>query len=131
MKPSSQAVEEWAKSVASKNKRPLTEKEATEFIKYFMSQKALADAYGNNFYEAREEYPEVAGSTHKPYIFEIAGVKVNVWCVKEFTHSMPVEARGIRFPTLMSTLCRKMAYKRKKDSRDALSFASTLIEMSK
>lgn len=91
MKPSSQAVEEWAKSVASKNKRPLTEKEATEFIKYFMSQKDLADAYGNNFYEAREEYPEVAGSTHKPYIFEIAGVKVNVWCVKEFTHSMPVE----------------------------------------
>jgi hypothetical protein len=93
--------------------------------------KALADAYGNNFYEAREEYPEVAGSTHKPYIFEIAGVKVNVWCVKEFTHSMLVEARGIRFSTLMSTLCRKMAYKRKKDSRDALSFASTLIEMSK
>lgn len=41
MKPSSQAVEEWAKSVASKNKRPLTEKEATEFIKYFMSQKDL------------------------------------------------------------------------------------------
>lgn len=38
--------------------------------------KALSDAYGNNFYEAREEYPEVAGSTHKPYIFEIAGVKV-------------------------------------------------------
>ena len=53
--------------------------------------KALADAYGNNFYEVREEYPEVAGSTHKPYIFEIAGVKVNVWCVKEFTHSMLVE----------------------------------------
>lgn len=41
MKPSSQAVEEWAKSVASKDKRPLTEKEATEFIKYFMSQKDL------------------------------------------------------------------------------------------
>lgn len=39
------------------------------------------------------DYPEVAGSTHKPYIFEIAGVKVNVWCVKEFTHSMLVEAR--------------------------------------
>ena len=91
MKPSGQAVEEWAKSVASKDKRPLTEKEATEFIKRFMSQKDLADAYGNNFYEAREEYPEVAGSTHKPYIFEIAGVKVNVWCVKEFTHSMLVE----------------------------------------
>lgn len=41
MKPSSQAVEEWAKSVASKNMRPLTEKEATEFMKYFMSQKDL------------------------------------------------------------------------------------------
>lgn len=41
MKPSRQAVEEWAKSVASKNKRPLTEKEAIEFIKYFMSQKDL------------------------------------------------------------------------------------------
>lgn len=118
MKPSSQAVEEWAKSVASKDKREQV-------------FKALADAYGNNFYESREEYPEVAGSTHKPYIFEIAGVKVNVWCVKEFTHSMLVEARGIRFSTLMSTLCRKMAYKRKKDSRDTLSFASTLIEMSK
>lgn len=85
--------------------------------------KVLSDAYENNFYEA--------GYTHKPYIFEIAGVKVNVWCVKEFTHSMLVEARGIRFSTLMSTLCRKMEYKRKKDSIDALSFASTLIEMSK
>lgn len=41
MKPSSQAVEEWAKSVASKNMRPLTEKEMGEFIKYFISQKNL------------------------------------------------------------------------------------------
>lgn len=93
--------------------------------------KALADAYGNNFYKVQEDYPEKTGFDHKPYIFEIAGVEVNVWCVRKFTHSMLVEVRGIRFSTLMSTLSKKMAYKRKKDSQDVLSFAVTLIEMCK
>lgn len=41
MKPSNNAVEMWAKQVASKPKRPLTQKESLDFCKYLMAEKVF------------------------------------------------------------------------------------------
>ena len=44
--------------------------------------KALADQYGSDYYD-KKEY-NLPGCNHKPYIFMMAGVKVNVWCFSEY-----------------------------------------------
>lgn len=91
--------------------------------------KALADAWGNTFYRVKEDYPEKTGFAHKPYIFKIKNIVVNVWCVRKFTHSTFVSIGNTKFATLMSVLEKKMSYKRHKDISDAINFASLILSM--
>lgn len=93
--------------------------------------KALADAWGNTYYQIKEDYPEKTGFDRKPYIFKIKDIIVNVWCVKEFTHSTIVSIGNTKFATLMSILEKKMSYKRNKDISDAIDFASLILNMCK
>ena len=93
--------------------------------------KALADSYGNNFYLIHEEYPERVGFEHKPYIFKIGDILVNIWCVRQYTHLTAVHIDKYKFATMMSVLSKKMSYKRSKDIQDGIKFASLILDMCK
>lgn len=91
--------------------------------------RALADAAGNDFYKMKEMYPQDEGIEHKPYIFPFEGVVVNVWVVREFTHSTFVYKDYIRYAGVYSILRKKMRYKRLKDYQDLTYLISKLSEL--
>lgn len=95
--------------------------------------KTAADLCGNNFYETKEEYPEITGFDHKPYIFQLplsnGKIIVNAWAVRKFTHKQFVTSDDVKYATVTSVLRRKMAYKRIKDYRDANAIISNIISI--
>lgn len=93
--------------------------------------RALAEAYGNDFYKIVEDYPVTDGFSHKPYIFEIENIMVNVWCVKSYTHPHYVSYEGINFAPVCSILEKKFRYGREKDNLDGLSFIQTFLNLLK
>ena len=84
----------------------------------------MAIAYGSSFYERKpDDYDAKAEKRmkrpitwkHKPYIFEIRGVRVNVWMVTEFSNRSVQLTNGLRYALPADVLDRKLAYRRPKD----------------
>lgn len=83
-----------------------------------------AIAYGSSFHERKPDGYDAAAEKrmkrpitwkHKPYIFEIRGVRVNVWMVTEFSNRSVQLANGLRYALPADVLDRKLAYGRPKD----------------
>lgn len=91
--------------------------------------KIFSDAYNNNFYQRKEDYPEKVGFEHKPYIFKVDDISVNVWCVEKFTHSIVVNIGDIKFATLMGVMEKKLSYKRIEDINEILDFTTLLYNL--
>lgn len=84
----------------------------------------LALAYGSNNHERKNDDYDMRAERkmkrkvtwkHKPYIFEIRGVKVNVWVVSEFSNRYVRLCNGLNYALPMDVLDRKLAYGRPKD----------------
>lgn len=84
----------------------------------------LALAYGSNNHERKSDSYDMRAERkmkrpvtwkHKPYIFEIRGVRVNVWVVSEFSNRYVQLANGLKYALPMDVLDRKLAYGRPKD----------------
>lgn len=84
----------------------------------------MAIAYGSSFHERKSDGYDAAAEKrmkrpitwkHKPYIFEIGGVRVNVWMVTEFSNRSVQLANGLRYALPADVLDRKLAYGRRKD----------------
>ncbi len=86
----------------------------------------LADVYGNDYYK-NNEYDKDA---NKPYIYEIDGVLINVWIVREFTHQGSYMMKyEMKFAGIESILREKMKIGRKKDYIDVISIAQNLFNI--
>ena len=66
---------------------------------------------------------------HKPYIFEIRGVKVNVWIVSRFSNRYVELWDGLKYALPMDVLDRKLAYGRPKDVRMGCMLIQNITEM--
>ena len=84
----------------------------------------MAIAYGSSFHERKSDGYDAAAEKrmkrpitwkHKPYIFEIGGVRVNVWMVTEFSNRSVQLSNGLRYALPADVLDRKLAYGRRKD----------------
>ena len=84
----------------------------------------MAIAYGSSFHECKPNGYDAAAEKrmkrpvtwkHKPYIFEIRGVRVNVWMVTEFSNRSVQLTNGLRYALPADVLDRKLAYGRRKD----------------
>lgn len=93
----------------------------------------MAIAYGSNNHERKCDGYDMRAERvmrrpvtwkHKPYIFEIRGVKVNVWIVSEFSNRYVQLANGLKYALPMDILDRKLAYGRPKD----MAFGCMLIQ---
>lgn len=86
--------------------------------------RGMALAYGSTNHERRNDEYDMRAERkmkrpvtwkHKPYIFEIRGVKVNVWLVSEFSNRYVELWNGLKYALPMDVLDRKLAYGRPKD----------------
>ena len=93
----------------------------------------MAISYGSNNHERKNDDYDMRAERvmrrpvtwkHKPYIFEIRGVKVNVWIVSEFSNRYVQLANGLKYALPMDILDRKLAYGRSKD----MAFGCMLIQ---
>ena len=66
---------------------------------------------------------------HKPYIFEIKGVKVNVWVVSEFSNRYVKLSNGLKYALPMDVLDRKLAYGRPKDVKLGCMLIQDIVTM--
>lgn len=98
----------------------------------------MALAYGSHFYEKKTDRYDAAAEkrmkrpvtwTHKPYIFEIRGVKINVWIVTKFSNRNVTLDDGIRYALPMDVLDRKLAYRRPKDVEFGARLLREIAEM--
>ena len=98
----------------------------------------MAIAYGSSFYknkansydaEAEKRMKRPVTWAHKPYIFEIQGVKINVWIVTEFSNRNVTLDDGIRYALPMDVLDRKLAYRRPKDVEFGARLLRDIAEM--
>lgn len=104
--------------------------------------KMLAEAYGSSYYgmSVRNEcnrYEDMVAEKrmkrpitwdHKPYIFEIEGVKVNVWMVSSFSNRYVKLLNGINYALPVDVLDRKFAYRRPKDMAFGVRLLSMLVQ---
>lgn len=94
--------------------------------------KALSDAFGNTFYQIKENYPEIG--EHKPYIFTIKNhphqdIIVNAWAVREFSHPYFVTYEEVKYAPVMSVLKRKMFLGRSKDYQDLIFLSKSILDV--
>lgn len=99
--------------------------------------RTLAAAYGSKFHEqTSDSYDSYAERRmlrpvtwfHKPYIFELDGVKVNVWMVREFSNRYVQLANGVKYALPVDVLDRKFAYRRPKDIQFGLQLISIITK---
>ena len=100
--------------------------------------RSMALAYGSNNHERNnDEYDMKAERKmkrpvtwkHKPYIFEIRGVKVNVWLVSEFSNRYVELWNGLKYALPMDVLDRKLAYGRPKDVKLGCMLIQDIVTM--
>ena len=100
--------------------------------------RAMALAYGSNNHERRNDEYDMRAERkmkrpvtwkHKPYIFEIRGVKVNVWLVSEFSNRYVELWNGLKYALPMDVLDRKLAYGRPKDVKLGCMLIQDIVTM--
>ena len=98
----------------------------------------LALAYGSNNHERRNDEYDMRAERkmkrpvtwkHKPYIFEIRGVKVNVWIVSQFSNRYVELWNGLKYALPMDVLDRKLAYGRPKDVKMGCMLIQDIVTM--
>lgn len=85
----------------------------------------------NNEYDMRAERRMKRPVTwgHKPFIFEIGGVRVNVWMVTKFSNRYVTLKNDLKFALPMDVLDRKLAYRRPKDMEFGAHLIKEITEM--
>lgn len=88
--------------------------------------KKIAEAQGTNLHKVKET--NLPGFEHKPYVFNIFNVQINVWISREkFSHPNILQKCNICFPTIDSLLKTKAIYHRPKDLNDFLYITEQLL----